>query len=164
MSKIYEAMFLLDSGYASAHWDQAVKDIQDMLTRHQCEVIRMVKWDDRKLAYEIQHHKRGTYVLIYFTAPGLSVGRIERDVQLSETMLRVLILKNERMSVEDALRMPVPSREKNIIGEELPPIEVPAEETAETEEGAQPVAAAKSDEDDAGEDEGDEEDAGDEEE
>lgn len=134
MSKIYEAMFLLDSGYASAHWDQAVKSIQEMLDRHGCEIIRMVKWDDRKLAYEIQHHKRGTYVLVYFTGPGLSVGRIERDVQLSETILRVLILKQEKMSVEEALRMPIPSREKNIIGEELPPLETeqPSAEATET--------------------------------
>ena len=101
MSKIYEAMFLLDSGYASAHWDQAVKDMQDMMSRHGCEIIRMVKWDDRKLAYEIEHHKRGAYLLIYFTGPGLSVGRIERDVQLSETILRVLILKHEKMTNEE---------------------------------------------------------------
>lgn len=137
MSKIYEAMFLLDSGYASAHWDQAVKGIQEMFDRHGCEIIRMVKWDDRKLAYEIQHHKRGTYLLVYFTGPGLSVGRIERDVQLSETMLRVLILKQEKMSVEEALRMPIPSREKNIIGEELPPLEMarPSDESAEMSGG-----------------------------
>jgi hypothetical protein len=53
--------------------------------------MHIKKWDERKLAYEIRHQKRGLYVISYFTAAGTAVGAIERDVNLSEEVLRVLI-------------------------------------------------------------------------
>ena len=126
----YEAMFLLDSGYAAANWDACVKEVTNSLQRHNCEIIRLVKWDDRKLVYEIRQHKRGTYVLVYFRAPGEGVAKLERDVQLSENLLRVLVLKCEKMTDEMALRVSVPSGESNIIGENLPPPAPPAPKVA----------------------------------
>ena len=41
------------------------------------------KWDERKLAYEVNGQKRGTYVIAYFTAPGDAVGadRARREAE-----------------------------------------------------------------------------------
>jgi small subunit ribosomal protein S6 len=138
----YEAMFLLESGYAAAHWDDGIKEIQGILTKHGSEIIRLVKWDDRKLAYEISHHKRGTYVLAYFKAPGEGVSKIERDVQLSETILRVLVLRHDKVTEEMMLRMTVPSTEPNIIGRVLEPLPVPVKRVAPAAAAAPETATA----------------------
>ena len=61
----------------------------------------MKKWDDRKLAYEVQGKGRGTYILVYFQCDPARIHAIERDVQLSEQVLRVMILRTDRMSRED---------------------------------------------------------------
>ena len=34
------------------------------------KILVIKKWDERKLAYEINGQKRGTYIIAYFTAPG----------------------------------------------------------------------------------------------
>ena len=120
--KRYEAMFLVESGRAAAQWDECLKDIKEILDRQKCEIIRLVKWDDRKLAYEIAHQKRGTYVLVFFKAPSEAVARIERDVQLSETILRVLVLRRDKVTEEDMLTYTVPSGEANVIGEARQPV------------------------------------------
>jgi small subunit ribosomal protein S6 len=147
--KNYEAMFLLESGQAASHWSECHKEIENVLTRHGCEIIRLVKWDDRKLAYEIARHKRGTYVLAYFKAPFDAPAKIERDVQLSETLLRVLLIRREKMTEEAMLRQSVPSREANLIGAALEPLPVatpkttapaaapPASEAGESLEGVE---------------------------
>jgi small subunit ribosomal protein S6 len=127
--KNYEAMFLLESGYAASHWTEGHKEIEGILTKHGCEIVRLVKWDDRKLAYEIERHKRGTYVLAYFKAPFDAPAKIERDVQLSETLLRVLLIRREKMTEEAMLRQPVPSREANVIGVALEPLPPPTPKT-----------------------------------
>ena len=59
------------------------------------------KWDERKLAYEIKGKKRGMYIIAYFTAPGDGGRRIERDVNLSEDVLRVLVTKADHLNEKE---------------------------------------------------------------
>lgn len=92
-NRLYEAMFLADSGEAVSDWEGLEKAIRKILSRNRAEVVSLVKWDERRLAYEVQGKGRGTYVLCYFRADGDGVAGIERDVQLSERIMRVLILR-----------------------------------------------------------------------
>jgi len=90
--KLYEAMFLVDSSKAASDWDGVETGIKNILKRVEAEIVSMKKWDERRLAYEIKGHSRGTYILCYFKADGEKVPAIERAVQLSEQIIRVLIL------------------------------------------------------------------------
>ncbi len=99
--KLYEAMFLVDSAQAASDWDGVISGIENILKKAEREIVSIRKWDERKLAYEIKGHSRGTYILCYFRANGEKIQDIERDVQLSERILRVLILSAEHMGHED---------------------------------------------------------------
>ena len=55
-------------------------------------MVGIEKWDERRLAYEIKHRKRGCYALTYFKAPASSLAGIERDALLSEMILRLLVV------------------------------------------------------------------------
>jgi small subunit ribosomal protein S6 len=94
-------MFLVDSVDASTDWDGINGFIKGILEKAEAEIVSIRKWDERKLAYEIKGKARGTYILCYFRAEGGKIGDIERDVQLSERIMRVLILSTEGMSKED---------------------------------------------------------------
>ena len=72
-----------------------------ILEKAGAEIVSMKKWDERRLAYEINGKNRGTYILCYFHADGQKIRQIERDAQLSELILRVLILGTEGRSKED---------------------------------------------------------------
>ena len=93
--KLYEAMFLVDSGKAAADWDGTIKVIETIMNRADAEVVSMRKWSERRLAYEIDHKSRGTYILCYFKANGERIAGLEKDVQLSEEIIRVLVLSTE---------------------------------------------------------------------
>jgi len=99
--KLYEGMFLVDSGKAASDWDGVNAAINKILDRAEAEIVSMRKWDDRRLAYDIRRTSRGTYMLCYFKAEGRKIQGIEKDVQLSETVIRVLILSTEQMTKED---------------------------------------------------------------
>jgi len=99
--KLYEGMFLVDSALAGADWDGVIAAIRTMLGRAEAEIVSMRKWDDRRLAYGINGKTRGTYILCYFRADGEKIGDIEKAVQLSEQIMRVLILSTERQGAED---------------------------------------------------------------
>ena len=91
--KLYEGMFLVDAAEAVSNWEGIEETIKKVLSRNRAEVVSLKKWDERKLAYEIKGKSRGTYILCYFNADGDSIAGIERDVRLSERIMRVLILR-----------------------------------------------------------------------
>jgi small subunit ribosomal protein S6 len=66
-----------------------------MLEKTEAEIVSIEKWEERRLAYEIKGKSRGTYILCYFKADGDRIHEVERDVQLSERIMRVLILSAE---------------------------------------------------------------------
>lgn len=96
----YEAMFLIGQA-AAADLGGVIEHIKEILARAHAELISMRKWDERRLAYEIKKQKRGLYILAYFKAPGPAMSHIERDCNLSEKVLRVLILRADHLTPEE---------------------------------------------------------------
>ena len=99
--KMYEGMFLVDSARVASDWDGINAAIKKILEKAKAEIVSMRKWDDRKLAYDIRGVERGTYILCYFKADGQKIQEIEKAVQLSEKIIRALILSTEQMTKED---------------------------------------------------------------
>ncbi len=99
--KLYEAMFLVDSAKAAADWDGIQASIRSLLGKCDAEILSLKKWDERRLAYDISRQSRGTYILCYFNGDGQKIGDLERNVQLSEDILRVLILRGDHVKPED---------------------------------------------------------------
>jgi ribosomal protein S6 len=99
--RVYEAMFLVDSGLAAA-WDDLSKHLLEILRRNGGIVVGLTRWDERKLTYTIKKQKRGTYVLAFFYLENAAaVAEIERDCRLSEKVLRTLVLKADHFTVGD---------------------------------------------------------------
>ncbi len=99
--RLYEGMFLVDSAQAGSDWEGVIGAIETVLKRSDAEIVTLRKWDERKMEYEIGRVGRGTYILTYFRVDGQKISAIERDVQLSEKILRVLILNAEKIPQEE---------------------------------------------------------------
>jgi ribosomal protein S6 len=93
--KLYEGMFLFDSNLAGKDWPGLERHVQDVLEKNAAQMVYSERWPDRKLCYEIKGAKKGTYYLTYFRAPPQALQGISRDAQLSERILRLLVLYDE---------------------------------------------------------------------
>jgi len=100
----YEAMFMISQATAS-QLNDAIAHINEILARGNAQLIAMRKWDERRLAYEIAGQKRAVYILAYFKAPGPDVAHIERDCNLSEKVMRAMILRADHLTEEEILAM-----------------------------------------------------------
>ena len=96
-TQLYEGMFLFNIQAINGELNVALEHMQDILNRAEAEVVALSRWDERKLAYEIKGQKRGLYLLAYFKVRGAQIANIERDVNLSEYLLRCLILRADHM-------------------------------------------------------------------
>ncbi|HEY5504010.1 MAG TPA: 30S ribosomal protein S6, partial [Sedimentisphaerales bacterium] len=101
VKKLYEVMFLIDSAEAAKDWDGIIELVTKMLNKIDAQILSLKKWDERPLAYSIKRCGRGTYILAYFKADGLKITELERDVLLSERVMRALILRVDHLTEED---------------------------------------------------------------
>jgi small subunit ribosomal protein S6 len=92
----YEGMFLL--GPSGADAEKAIAIVRGMVEKHGGQIQVIKKWDERKLAFEIGKQKRGTYIICFFKALGSAITPLERDVKLSEDVLRVLVTSADHLN------------------------------------------------------------------
>jgi small subunit ribosomal protein S6 len=101
VKRLYEGLFLVSSNNAASDWNGVIEAIEKILKRSDAEIVSLKKWDDRRLCYPIQGTDRGTYILVYFNVDPLKLKAVERDVQLSENIMRVMFLRTDKMTKED---------------------------------------------------------------
>jgi small subunit ribosomal protein S6 len=131
VKRLYEGMFLVDSGLAAQDWQKVIDEIQRMMKRADADVVSLKKWDDRRMTYNIQGKSRGTYILVYFNCDPEKVKGVERDVQLSEMIMRVMILRTDNMSQAD-FNKPTPA--ETAPAEATPTVVDPVEDMVAGEE------------------------------
>lgn len=93
--KLYEAMFVVDSNKAREDYEQIEQVCLKTITRHGGEIVKSIKWDDRKMTFEMNKIKRGTYILVHFNAESTNISKIDRQIQLNDQILRCLITVDE---------------------------------------------------------------------
>ncbi len=109
-------MFIISDTIAGSDWEATVKHVEDLLKNRGAEVLKSEKWEERKFAYKLKGHKRGVYLLVYFNAPTDSITLIKRDFELSDNVLRTLIVKIDKMKEsksEEETEKPVEKIEAN---------------------------------------------------
>jgi small subunit ribosomal protein S6 len=95
-------MLILDSNRYSRDQAGVSGQIAKFVKNAGGEILVSRLWEERRLAYPIEGHRKGTYWLSYFKLDSRQVAGIERECQLSESILRALILKVEPR-IADAL-------------------------------------------------------------
>ena len=91
---LYEGMFLVDSGKFATDPDGVIADIMAVLKRAGATVVAHRPWQDGKLAYEINGMKKGLHYIVCFTMPGAGMKTLVRQSQLSETIIRQMVIKH----------------------------------------------------------------------
>lgn len=93
MSRTYELMFILRPDLNEEQVNQQRKKYYDFLKEHGADQVAINVWGKRRLAYPIQRFQDGIYILTNFTGDGSQVAPIERDMRLSDEVIRYLTLK-----------------------------------------------------------------------
>ena len=126
-TNVYEGLFIFDSDLYAKGADEVSSQVAGIVEQFGGEVLLSRLWDERKLAYPIKGHRRGTYWLAYFRIDPSAVKDLTRQFQLSDSILRFLILIVEPRLVdtlvEHAKAGHLHARQTETT-EEMPPISV----------------------------------------
>ena len=90
---VYEGLFILDSNKYASDPSGCAAEVAKIVESNDGELLASRLWEDRRLAYPIDGHKKGAYWLTYIRVDGKQVPAIERSAQLSEIVIRSLVIK-----------------------------------------------------------------------
>ena len=98
-------MFILDSGRFGASPEAAATEVTGIIEKVGGTVSAHRPWQDSKLAYPINGHRKGLYYLVFFTAESTGVNEINGIVKLNDNVLRHLILSHEKGLYDQMVEM-----------------------------------------------------------
>ena len=120
----YEVLYILRADLEDDKVQDAVKRVNTVIERSGGTIDRTNLWGKRRLAYEVKHHKEGSYVLQDFQIAPERVPELESALKITEEVLRHLIVrKPEKVAVP-----PVPPPPAEVV---LEPIAVESDAVAE---------------------------------
>ena len=91
--RIYEELFIVKPDVPEEEVDQFVEQLRTQVTAAGGTLDKVDKWGKRKLAYRVDKHREGFYVLMQFTAGPETVKEFERRLRVSDMVLKFLTVR-----------------------------------------------------------------------
>jgi len=60
------------------------------------QIVKVAPWGRRRLAYPIERYRDGSYHILVFEAPSEAIAELERSLEITEEVLRHLVVRVER--------------------------------------------------------------------
>ena len=89
----YELVYVMNPNAGEEAVNGLHEQVEEIITTRGGQIDKTDNWGRRRLAYEIDRHKEGTYVLELFTGPGEIVGELDRRLKVADNILRYLIVR-----------------------------------------------------------------------
>ena len=91
----YELIFIVHPDVNEDDMTAVVEKVEGLIERNSGKVVQTESWGLRRLAYPIQKRWEGQYVLMQLELESQSVAGLERDLGLTEQIMRHLIVRVE---------------------------------------------------------------------
>ena len=90
----YEILYIVNPNFERKKIDDAMKEIEDKLKKTKSKIINHVIWGKKKLAYPIQNHKYGTYIMVHYNGGDKNgLGEFNSWLKLSDLVIRHMIVR-----------------------------------------------------------------------
>ncbi len=90
---VYENIVILNAAINDEEIESALSKIKDLITSNGGEVLKIDVWGRRKLAYEINKHKKGLYVLLFFKTSPTTIKKLEDFYKVFDAIIKYMIIK-----------------------------------------------------------------------
>lgn len=95
--RTYEVIFIIDPDIADNEVMQLSEGIQKIITSQGGSITKTEMMGKRQLAYEINHKRNGTYVLLEVEGSGAEIAEVERRMRVNDQILRYMTIRVDEM-------------------------------------------------------------------
>tara|TARA_Y100000768_G_scaffold260360_1_gene198224 strand:+ start:238 stop:657 length:420 start_codon:yes stop_codon:yes gene_type:complete len=90
----YELLYIVNPNFERKKIDDAMKDVESRLNKTKAKIINHVIWGKKKLAYPIQEHKYGTYIMVHYNGGDKNaLNEFNSWLKLSDLIIRHMIVR-----------------------------------------------------------------------
>ena len=93
----YENVFIARQDVSTAQVEALAQQFTNIVKANGGEVAKTEMWGLRSLTYRIKKNRKGHYVLLNLSAPPAAVRELERNMGISEDILRFLTVRVEAL-------------------------------------------------------------------
>ena len=104
--KLYESTSILRPAQVETESERVVEKIQEILTNSGANILKLDNSGKKKLAYDIKHERKGTFITVQFEGPGTVVAELERFQRMEDQVMKFMTV---RLNPADLI--PVPETE-----------------------------------------------------
>jgi len=95
--RYYESLYIVNPNFEQGKLDDVMKTVTETISEFGFKTINHFVWGKKRLAYNIQEHKYGSYVLLHFeTDSSENLDKFERFMVLQKPILR-----NQTVALQD---------------------------------------------------------------
>jgi len=91
--RTYEVVFIIDPGAGDDEVMRLSEGVQKIITGQGGSITKTEVMGKRQLAYEINHKKDGTYVLLEVEGSGAEIAELERRMRVNDQILRYMTIR-----------------------------------------------------------------------
>ena len=137
--KYYEMLYIVNPNFERKKIDDIKKEIEDRLNKTKSKIINHVVLGKKKLAYPIQGHKYGTYIMVHYNGGDKkALDEFNSWLKLSDLVIRHMIVRldNEPDIIEKTDNdLILKSGKEDIVNDKEEKLHDSEKETAEKKEG-----------------------------
>ncbi|MBI1363035.1 MAG: 30S ribosomal protein S6 [Proteobacteria bacterium] len=106
----YEIVFIVRPDVSNQQAEQLAEKFGTAVAENGGKLIKSEYWGLRTLAYRVKKHRKGHYVMLGTSGEGEMVAEIERQLGLSDDVIRYLTIKVEEVTDQPSVQMQTRSR------------------------------------------------------
>ncbi len=91
--KLYESVSILRPTQAEADSERVVEKIQEILTKSGANILKLDNSGKKKLAYDIKHERKGTFITVQFEGPGTVIAELERFQRMEDQVMKFMTVR-----------------------------------------------------------------------
>ena len=92
----YETMVVLRADLQEGGVQEQLERLRKLLESNGAEIAGVHEWGNRELAYEIAKQRRGFYALFEYSSTSAAVAELERQLKLSDVVLRFVSVRRDK--------------------------------------------------------------------
>jgi small subunit ribosomal protein S6 len=96
----YELGFILNPEVSEEQTRAILERIEQIVKNYDGQVVKVNQWGRRRMAYPIEHHRDGYYVFIDMILTPETVLELDRNLKVSEEVLRHLVKRRDSKAVQ----------------------------------------------------------------
>jgi small subunit ribosomal protein S6 len=108
----YETIFILRPDLGEAAQKDTIKRFEGIIASSGGDLVETEEWGFRELAYRIGGERRGFYVRLDYGGTGASMNEVERNLKLSDTVLRYLSVLVDPSADLEKVRAEIEARKR----------------------------------------------------